>query len=302
MRRAPKPVRARAVPVLLLALSSGGCQLRGSVVRVADGREIEGPVIAPESYATYMEGALAEAAGDRKAAERAYERAVEEDPDNAAAWARLGAVTCATDSKKAETALSRALDLDAEGYDPWLARAQCDLLHEQYRAALVSAKNAVTASPGDRDANGIYAIALSRSGSPEGARHWLSALDLFAPRVPTNGRSGDSVEAALDSDDAERAHRAAVSEYISLAELALRALDRGRLSIARSAADQAHAADPDDTDAFVAALVAADLERDETRFSELLESPPRSPTPLGARGKRFLNELVARRTNAGKGL
>jgi hypothetical protein len=111
----------------LLALALTGCVLEPRVVRVYDGRIVEGPYVPPEAYAAYLRGVLAEESGDLATALAAYESAAQEDDEDVEPITRVGDLRCRIDPKSAaaDEAFSRATKIDAS-YAPLLeARARC---------------------------------------------------------------------------------------------------------------------------------------------------------------------------------
>jgi hypothetical protein len=76
--------------------------------------------------------------------------------------------------------------------------------------------------------------------------------------------------------------------------LAVRAALAGALVIARTQAELVLAADPDDSDAWTAALLSASLEPDPARLAETLARAPEAPTPPSPEGVAALNELLGR--------
>lgn len=290
-----------SIVCLAVLLGVPACYGQGSVVRMAGGRETEGPFISPEAYAAYLEGTLAEAGGDRAAAKKAYERAIDEDPDNAAAWGRLGAVQCLISARAADKALEKAVSVDSRSFEAWLARAECDLARSDFARAAGAARRAVELSPESVEANGMLATALERSGKAAEARRVRLSLSLFVP-VLQGAVRGDrpkptsaDVDAALEAGDYDVARKAAMALGMTHAELALHAADRGQLAIAKSAASRALNAEPENGQALIAALVVADLEGDADAFRNLLRKRPGSlglPDPLAA---RLFGELLSRR-------
>nr|PZN26615.1 MAG: hypothetical protein DIU78_07290 [Pseudomonadota bacterium] len=98
--------------------------------------------------------------------------------------------------------------------------------------------------------------------------------------------------------DLSAARRAAVRLRLTPGRLALRAALVGSIAIARQQAELVRAADPDDVDAWVAALLVADLERDSVAFAELLRHLPTAATPPSADALAALHEIVSRRTGS----
>jgi hypothetical protein len=109
--------------------------------------------------------------------------------------------------------------------------------------------------------------------------------------------SVEELERALPASDLDGARALARRAHMSPAGLALHLVALGRSKLASEQANWVLLADPTNTDAWIAALVAADFDRDETAFAmtlSRLESGTR-PSPLGA---RLLAELMARRADA----
>lgn len=120
-------MRLAAALGLALASLSAACVGDPRVVRVYDGRVVEGAFVPPQAYARYLEGVLAEEAGDLRGALTAYERAAREDDEDPEPLARAGDVRCRMDPKdaRADAALGRALRIDP-GYAPAIAvHARC---------------------------------------------------------------------------------------------------------------------------------------------------------------------------------
>jgi hypothetical protein len=116
-------VKAAALSALLLA----GCVLEPRVVRVYDGRLVEGPYVPPEAYAAYLRGVLAEESGDLATALSAYESASREDEEDVEPVTRVGDLRCRIDPKSAaaDEAFARATKIDS-AYAPLVeARARC---------------------------------------------------------------------------------------------------------------------------------------------------------------------------------
>ncbi len=66
-----------------------------SVVRGVDGRTVEGRFVAPEQYALFLRGALAQASGQLEDAIAAYEKLAASDKSDAEVFTRLAEVRCA---------------------------------------------------------------------------------------------------------------------------------------------------------------------------------------------------------------
>jgi hypothetical protein len=132
MRRAQPAKTARVLAVVtaccVFASVAQGCAGSGAVVRVNDGREVEGRFISPDAYRSFLMGAMAEEDGDLRAALAAYESVERVDAPSPEAWTRIARVRCKLggDLRAAHVAVETALSLDA-GYEPALSvRAECD--------------------------------------------------------------------------------------------------------------------------------------------------------------------------------
>lgn len=120
-------MRRLALGALGLASLALGCAGESKVVRVYDGRIVEGPYVPPEAYAAYLRGVLAEEAGDLRSALSAYERAAREDDSDPEPLTRIGDLRCRLDpkSKGADEALGQALRIDRTYAPAIAARARC---------------------------------------------------------------------------------------------------------------------------------------------------------------------------------
>jgi hypothetical protein len=119
---------AGAALVLGVAVTAvAGCAGDPKVVRVYDGRIVEGPFVPPEAYAAYLKGVLAEEAGDLRSALAAYEQASRDDDEDPEPLARIADVRCRLDvkDKGADEALSKALRIDPSYAPALAANARC---------------------------------------------------------------------------------------------------------------------------------------------------------------------------------
>jgi Tfp pilus assembly protein PilF len=287
---------ARAPIVLLsLALAGAGCA-PGSVTRVVDGETIEGRPISPEAYAAYAKAELFAAQGDRKQALKLLETALDADPGSPEVTARYGEVLC--EERQMPEALERferALELDPEFAPAFLARARCRSRAGNQEQALVDATTAATLDPMSLETTGEVARLLFALHRPREAWLWLEARILLEPS--SRGPHALLLEAAEREHDAERAARARRSlaatsvprettPLDAVAAAPLRALER---------AERRLAADPEDTEAWTAGLVAADLLGDDERFRKVLTALGDDPLPATPAALALLAELVARR-------
>jgi tetratricopeptide (TPR) repeat protein len=298
----------------LLSFLVAACSLgAGTVTRISNGVAVEGRYVPPEAYAAYAKGAFFEARGEDAAALAQYRLALEYDSDAPEVLARLGAVQCA-----------RALAINPGAAVAWLERARCAERAGNLEEALSFAKRAALLDPGSEAAALLVVDCAEKSGRRELARTWLDALVVdepvtratwlkfaaFAAQQRDAGRLHRARQAlrALDGgalpelllDDSltlgnlAGARRAAVALHLTPGKLALRAADEGALELSRAQSELVMAADPDDSDAWTAALLAASLEQDNARFQRVLSAPPAEPTPPSAEAVRALTELLSR--------
>ena len=194
--------------VAIVAGGLAGCAAP-TVVRVVDGRAIEGRFISEYAYALYGRAAYEEAklgqgrgagrlAGDARAglaALAALEAAVSEDDASAHLWAAIGALRCRSpgaDFEGANAALERARSIDPEYALAYREIARCRLnaaaatrdpaKESALRGeSLAAAQEAMRLDPDDIAAVSLAASLLSASGrAPEGLR-LLRAVTIRRP-------------------------------------------------------------------------------------------------------------------------
>ncbi len=313
----------RALAPLLFALASGCTLGGGNVIRVYSGREVPGPYITPEAYAHYAQGVLDESQGNFAKALREYEAALADDDSSPDLWTRVAAVQCRL-GKDPTRAFQRAESLDPDFSPLWRERARCALDRGDAARALPLAERAVALDPLDPAASLLVARALEKLGRPADARRWLLALALWDPTSkparlrlhptePTPARRSDplgargpgerrasveDVDRALRLGDTEGARRLAKEVGQAPSALALRAAALGHAALAKAEAERVLAADPDDSDARIALLVAATLAGDQAAYETALSElgpEPLAPSPLGV---RLLGELLGRRAGS----
>jgi tetratricopeptide (TPR) repeat protein len=308
---------ALAVATCLASLATGCIWTEGSVTRIYAGKTKEERFIVPEAYAHYTEAQLLETSGDDAAAEQEYLQAVDLDPDSVDIWTRLGAVRCRLESDF-DAAFGNAESLDRDYAPLWRERSICALSRNDSQHAIEWGKRAIALDPDDARSSLAVTRALEKAGQIQEAARWKLALQLRDPGGPSfeaavqnliqkgkrparskasiSTRPGrKDVDHALLHDSPKRARELALKSGVPVSELAMRAAALGLTEIAATESRRVLDADPDDSDAWIAALVAADLAHDEERFltaTGLLGSEPLAPGPLG---RRLLVELLARR-------
>jgi len=323
---------ARSCSAALLALWVAGCGLgAGTVTRVSNGVAVEGRYVPPEAYAAYAKAAFLEARGEDAAALAQYELALEDDSDAPEILSRIGAVQCRLSKREgdgwshaARKTLARALALNPTLSVAWLERARCAERTGKLEEALSFAERAALLDPTSESAALLFVDYAEKTGRIDLARTWLDAMVVdepvaqttwlrfaaFAARQRDAGRVhrarvalralGGSEPPELRLDDSlthgnlEGARRAAVDLRLTPGKLALRAADLGALELARAQSELVIDADPDDSDAWTAALLGALLEHDSARFERVLSAAPAEPTPPSAETLRALSELLGR--------
>ena len=326
-----------AIVVLCLAGALAGCAGGGRVTRIADGIREEGRYIDPVAYSAYARGALLEAAGEHAAAREAYRQALSVDEDSAEIHARIGAVSCAlflrgarSELGTAERAFKRAVSQDPTLSTAYYERANCLRQRGHTARALVEAQRAVAFDPRQVGFSRLVAELLVDLGRPQEAWLWLDALASREPDSPevwaayrnaaervddavrlrraveAEGRLGiepprrpvtdsEDIDAFLRTGDLAGARSLAVSRRWRPSELALRAVELGALELGFEQGMLVLRADPTDADAWVAALVAADRSRDDERFRAALFALGSRPEPPSPRAAELYAAFLAER-------
>lgn len=331
------PVKLTRLAPLVGTAVLAACAEPG-VVRVIDGREVEGRFVNERAYALYAAGADAEARGQWDAALTSYGAAAEED-DSAEIWTRIGAVACRRSKVDAEAAFDRAQAHDAE-YEPlWRERARCELtagdpaeahaasaraveldpdrdetvvLHATITERLGRAPDAqrileglVTAHPGSVQAwRGLYEFARRRDDAPLRAAAARRLRDLAPTEAPALEKIEASlsplaeVDAALARGDLATARRRAKAARLVPAELAARAAALGRSALAREQAELVLGADPSDATARIVLAVAADLAHDDATVARAMAGVPASAVAPSPLARLLFAEMLERRIGA----
>jgi len=285
------------LPALLTVLCLSCGVGSSGVTRMAGGVRYEGRFINPEAYAAYLLGVEHEAHGELSEALSAYQEAHAEDPDSAEIWARIGAIRCAVSEPKdgpaaAQAAFERGLGTDPDYHGNYLERARCAERARDFASALRDATAAVARRPDDEAANLLVASALQALGRNQEARAWLEAYRSYHVATRSTERALERARAKSSGAPASTPSSPAVSAARSGAFAELRS---GRTERARQQAQTELEADPSNSDAWIATLVACDALRDDQCFEAAisrLQTPSVSPssTALG-----YLRELLARR-------
>ena len=326
-------MRARLFVAVATAWACAGCNLSGSVVRLVDGQEVRGRVIGTDAYANYTRGMLLELAESYSEAERAYQRALDSDPDSPELWTRLGLVRCRQKNRAgAASAFTRADGLDPE-YGPLaIAQSECARFEGDPERALKHARRAVARDPNNPHATTTVIVSLRASGKAREALNWAisDALQHASPsawkRVATLAKRAGDPAWALHAGNRARALEAAIARSggaVESCDAATRAdLDRaltsGKLGLARSLANRCRLG-PGAVASRAAALGAARLAQAQAlhvlaadptdgdaqvalwvaadlRGEVFPGTPPATPTaPLSPLSSRMMAEMLRRR-------
>ena len=164
MRLFSKPIVLCAAVVV--SLSAIACGSEPRVVRVYDGRIVEGRYVSPDAYAAFLRGVLAEESGDLKGALSAYAQAHDEDDDDPEIATRIGEARCKLDPKdgEADRAFAKALKIDGSYASALAAKGRCALARGNTDEAALLARRAAALDPSNV---ALEALAL-RAEAPRG--------------------------------------------------------------------------------------------------------------------------------------
>jgi len=327
--------RASAVLFVASLAASTGCRGGAEVTRIVDGRAETGRAVDEEAYAASLRAGIFDAAGDRDRALEELERAMLADPDSAELLTRYGEVACGAARSSpphpasALTAFSRALAVEPTYAPAWLGRARCLELLGREPEALAAAELAAAYDPEDLGATELVSRLLFAFGRRAEAWAWLDGLSTLLPDSPEAqrlrllaaarqhdrerevsarralealgsrlpGDTGIELDRAIERRDLPAVRRAAVELRLTTSELAL-ALVRRAPDLALSVGNAMLLADPTSSDAWIAALAAADALGDQPQFARLLPLLAPEPLPPSDAGLALLGELVARHVGA----
>jgi tetratricopeptide (TPR) repeat protein len=119
------------------------------VTRVHDSSVVSGSPVAPEAYASYLQGRLLELAGRRNEAEQQYLATIARDDRAHEAYSRLGALRCKSNPESARQAFEKAEALAPRSIALWQTRATCALSTRQPALAHECASQAFRLAPDD---------------------------------------------------------------------------------------------------------------------------------------------------------
>jgi hypothetical protein len=165
----------------LVFVSLAACAPAGEVTRVMDGRVVVGRFIAPDAYARFLRGAMAEEAGQLPVALDEYTKAAALDEDDPEVWSRIGEVRCKlrpTDPS-ADVAFARAKKADSSYGPLYEARGRCEATRGNDSSARVDQEQAAYADPSAPLPQVLIARAEEERVSAVKARDRLLALTLL---------------------------------------------------------------------------------------------------------------------------
>lgn len=236
-------MRWRLAPCVLFATAAlAGCGPAPRVVRVHEGRIVEGRYVSADAYAAFLRGVLAEEAGDVKGALSAYAQAADEDEDEPAIWMRIGATRCKHDPKdlEADRAFARATKLDPAHAGTLAARARCAMARGRNEEAATLARAAAT-----HDAKNVILEALAVRA--ESARGDAAGRERAIALTLAHGEYAAAWDALIAWGNARRdvelvarglegLVRAAPARGAEVEQGAARLLEGGQLALARRVA------------------------------------------------------------------
>jgi tetratricopeptide (TPR) repeat protein len=265
---------------------------------MANGVRYEGRFIDPEAYAAYALGIEHETRGEYAKAVTWYLEARAEDPESPEIWARIGAAQCfgvAAESGSAASAkaFANGIRLDPSYYGNYFERARCAERAKLFESGLTDATAAVARRPGDEPANLLVARLMQALGRTADARLWLEAFQSFRDTSPAMSRALDAARDPASVTVLKKDVGSATARSVAFAELRT-----GQLEVARQHAQIELGADPTNSDAWIATLVACDALRDNVCFDAALESLKSPSIAPSETGLAFLTELLNRRVGA----
>lgn len=159
----------RALLSVACVAALAGCASEPKVIRVYDGRIVEGRFVTPDGYAAYLRAVLAEESGDLPGALSQLEMAVAEDDEDPEVLSRLGEVRCKANPKdaRADDAFDAAMKADRTYAGTFAARSRCALLRGRAGEAVALAKKGLDQDPGNVAIDALLVRADARRPTPE---------------------------------------------------------------------------------------------------------------------------------------
>lgn len=259
--------------LLLTMLIAIGCSgTPETVTRIVAGRPEEGRFVSPNAYAWYARGAYLEALGELEPARAAFSRALSYDPESVEIWTRMASLECRIPGFGDALGFAQAAEIDPD-YEPlWYERARCQFAKHDVDGSLKSALVAIGLDPNRPETSLLIAEIREARGEAAEAERWRRGYrvrwpELSAAEPGRSQRAGEraaresALVDALARSDLDEARRLAVLLRMPKGTLAVRAAALGALDSARRQATHVLGADPEDADALVALLAAAQDDR-----------------------------------------
>lgn len=185
-----------------------------------------------------------------RAAARAFQELLREEPHSARAWSLLGmSLAHLGQGAEAEAALSRALALQPQDGEAWFHLGVARSLRQEWSSAVTAYRRAVALAPADMIAWHRLGVALAESGEQDAATAAFERALVLSresgapvPEVPVTGRTGHET---IDAHLAESAAREDSREVESWLSLSLSLLSLGEEEEAVAAYERAYTIDPD---------------------------------------------------------
>lgn len=278
-------------------------------MRVMNGHAVEGRFIEPEAYAAYLEGSYEESRDNPNGALAWYRRALALDPESPELWTRVGSIQCRNGTIDVKHAFDEARALAPEYASTWIEMANCEVVRGKIAEALPYALHGAGLAPYDEEATSLVVRIYELLGRSVDAERWRNAWRLLqTPRTaqvreaPATKLEADrmlsDIDAALDAGELKRARSLAVRARLPAGELAARAASRGKAELALEQAVVVLRADPSNADAWVGAVVAADLLANDDLLRQWLLRVPEDGVPAGALAIAALTDLLQRRVGS----
>jgi tetratricopeptide (TPR) repeat protein len=271
-----------------------------------NGHQVEGRFIGPEAYAAYLQGSYEEGRDNPSGALAWYRRALALDPESPELWTRVGSIQCRNGTVDVKQAFDEARALAPEYAAIWIEMANCEVVRGKIAEALPDALRGAALAPYDEEATSLLIRIYELLGRSPDAERWRTAWRLLqtprteqVPEAPATKLEADQmlsdIDAALDAGELKRARTLAVRARLSAGELAARAASRGKAEVALEQAVIVLRADPSNADAWVGAVVAADLLANDDLFRQWLLRVPEDAVPASALSVAALTNLLERR-------
>ncbi len=322
---------------VLALLHTSACSQYSQTVRIVDGEEVSGRPISASAYTAYLVGAKLEAAGEPRLALDAYREAFSQDSSSVELQTRIATLICQLSPNDATPEFEDAESLDPTYEGLWREWARCELRRGKLTRALRMAKRSLLAGPNSLAATTTLArVHEARKERPEALRvlvayvvrepqDWTAWRELYdvarrqrdavwmleagrvlsehqarRDRIATLGETPDRVVArVLKREGLTPARHAATELGVTVLELGWIALAHQRPQDARSQAELALGANPENLEAAILGLCSSHAAGREAEFSEWLKRVPAgSAFSLSEHAQAALLELLETRAGS----